>query len=93
MLKSKGRNRASILFLLLFCATPLFGQDAAKPARLFDRDDTLNVTLTAPWGKIERDEKNQEPYPAKNRVHRRTWEQYDARHDGSAARPYPAEGV
>jgi len=65
MLKSKGRNRASILFLLLFCATPLFGQDAAKPARLFDRDDTLNVTLTAPWGKIERDEKNQEPYPAK----------------------------
>jgi hypothetical protein len=65
MLTSKGRNRASILFLLLFCATPLFGQDTVKPQKLFDRDDTLNVTLTGPWGEIERDEKNQEPYPAK----------------------------
>jgi hypothetical protein len=64
MLKSKSRNSLSILVLLLFCATPLFGQDAAKPDKLFDRDDTLNVTLTAPWRDIEHDEKNQDPYPA-----------------------------
>ncbi len=65
MAKSKGQKRVSILFLLLFCATPLFGQDEVKPHKLFDRDDTLKVTLTGPWGDIERDEKNQQPYPAK----------------------------
>ncbi len=64
MLKSKSRNALSILVLLLFCTTPLFGQDAAKPHKLFDRDETLNVTLTGPWRDIVRDEKNQDPYPA-----------------------------
>jgi hypothetical protein len=35
-----------------------------KPPKLFSSNDTLDVTLTAPWRDIARDEKNQAPYPA-----------------------------
>jgi hypothetical protein len=37
---------------------------AAKPARLFDLGSPLTVTIKAPWRDIERDRKNQDPYPA-----------------------------
>lgn len=52
---------STILFLLSI-AQPLAAQD--KPAKLFTSDDTMNLTLTASWRTIERDKKNQEPYPA-----------------------------
>ena len=58
-----------ILSLLLAIALPLCAEEkqdeGSKPAKLFSNDDTLNVTLTAPWRDIVRHEKNQEPYPAK----------------------------
>jgi len=58
-----------ILSLLLAVALPLYAQDKQdgepKPAKLFSSNDTLNVTLTAPWRDIVRHEKNQDPYPAK----------------------------
>ena len=38
--------------------------DPPKPARLFDLQDPLTVTIKAPWRDIERDKKNQDPYPA-----------------------------
>ena len=59
----------TILSLLLAVALPLCAQEKQdeepKPAKLFSSDDTLNVTLTAPWRDIVRNEKNQDPYPAK----------------------------
>jgi hypothetical protein len=58
-----------ILSLLLAVALPLCAQEQQdgepKPAKLFSSNDTLNVTLTAPWRDITRNEKNQDPYPAK----------------------------
>lgn len=38
--------------------------DAPKPAKLFDVEDTLAVTINAPWRDIERKKRNQDPYPA-----------------------------
>jgi hypothetical protein len=59
----------AILSLLLAVALPLCAQEKQdgepRPAKLFTSDDTLNVTLTAPWRDIMRNEKNQDPYPAK----------------------------
>ena len=59
----------AILSLLLAVALPLCAQEKQdeepKPAQLFSSDDTLNVTLTAPWRDIVRNEKKQDPYPAK----------------------------
>jgi hypothetical protein len=58
-----------ILSLLLAVALPLCAQEQQdgepKPVKLFSSNDTLNVTLTAPWRDITRNEKNQDPYPAK----------------------------
>ena len=58
-----------LLSLLLAVALPLCAQEKQdgkpKPAKLFSSDNTLNVTLTAPWRDIVRHEKNQNPYPAK----------------------------
>ena len=58
-----------ILSLILSLTLPLCAQEKQdgepKPAKLFSSDDTLNVTLTAPWRDIMRNEKNQDPYPAK----------------------------
>jgi len=60
---------SAILSLFLAVALPLCAQEKQdgepRPARLFTSDDTLNVTLTAPWRDIVRNEKNQDPYPAK----------------------------
>ena len=41
------------------------GDGMTKPAKLFTSNDTLSVTLTGPWRDIERNRKNQDPYPAK----------------------------
>lgn len=52
----------------LMISGPLAAQGDAdsrpKPARLFDLQDPLTVTIKAPWRDIERDRKNQDPYPA-----------------------------
>ncbi len=61
--------KCAILSLILALTLPLCAQEKQegepKPAKLFSSDDTLNVTLTAPWRDITRNEKNQDPYPAK----------------------------
>jgi hypothetical protein len=36
-----------------------------KPAKLFDSETTLEVTMTAPWGDVMKKKKVQDPYPAK----------------------------
>ncbi len=55
--------------LLLAVVQPLAAQQAAentaKPAKLFERNDTLDVTITAPWQDIKRKEKFEGAYPAK----------------------------
>lgn len=65
-----GGNRArltamAVTFALLGTGVP--GEAAladTSPARLFERDDTIEVTLTAPWRELVRDRKNQDSYPA-----------------------------
>jgi hypothetical protein len=39
--------------------------ETPKPAKLFSSMDTLDVTLSAPWRSLQKDEDNQDPYPAK----------------------------
>jgi hypothetical protein len=39
--------------------------DASKPPKLFSSTDTLDVTLSAPWRSLQKDDDNQDPYPAK----------------------------
>jgi hypothetical protein len=70
MLRRHHRKLAlAILSLLLAVTLPLCAQEKQveepKPAKLFSSDDTLNVTLTAPWRDIVRNKKKQDPYPAK----------------------------
>jgi hypothetical protein len=36
-----------------------------KPAKLFDTETALEVTMTAPWGDVVKKKKVQDPYPAK----------------------------
>jgi hypothetical protein len=59
---------AAVLALCPIAVVPAAAQEEAegppKPAKLFDREDTLQVTIRAPWRNIERDKKNQDPYPA-----------------------------
>jgi hypothetical protein len=38
--------------------------EPAKPAKLFEIQDALEVTIKAPWTNIVRNKKNQDPYPA-----------------------------
>jgi hypothetical protein len=70
---SPGQILLFALFVSLFApadsaaqdpATEEEGGDGPKPAKLFDLEDTLQVTIKAPWNDLERDERNQEPYPA-----------------------------
>ena len=64
---NRGPGAAALALILAFLSiSAAYGQDATapKPARLFDSDDTLAVTIRAPWGKIVRDKRNQDPYPA-----------------------------
>jgi len=39
--------------------------DDGKPAKLFSTETALAVTMTAPWGEIEKKKKVEDPYPAK----------------------------
>jgi len=71
--KSAMKILAPVVHTLLFAmclavAGPLSAQDdageAPKPAKLFDSEDALTVTIKAPWGDIVRKKRNQDPYPA-----------------------------
>jgi hypothetical protein len=48
-------------------ASPVSAQDAetAKPPKLFSSEETLRITLTAPWGELQKKDKYQGTYPAK----------------------------
>ena len=71
--QAEGIHSASLFFvtlaLLLTCPLPLSAQEksdgAPKPSKLFKSSETMMVTMTAPWRNISRQEKNQNPYPAK----------------------------
>ncbi len=58
-----------LMALLLAITQPLPAQqaadDTAKPAKLFSRNDTLDVTITAPWPDIKRKAKFEGTYPGK----------------------------
>lgn len=53
---------------LLLAAVDVVAQDEAqelpKPAKLFDLQDSMDVTIKAPWKTIVRKKKIQDPYPA-----------------------------
>jgi len=57
-----------LLLILLLSTAAAYAQESkdgsVKPARLFSSEDTLAVTITAPWRDMVRNKKNQEPYPA-----------------------------
>lgn len=59
-------QRFLLLFLLLSTAAYAQGSKdgSPSPAKLFSSEETLAVTITAPWRDIVRNKKNQEPYPA-----------------------------
>ena len=40
-------------------------EEPPKPAKLFSSEDTLSVTLTAPWRELERKKDYEGPYPAR----------------------------
>jgi hypothetical protein len=54
--------------LSLLLASPAIAQDAAedspKPDKLFERDDTLDVTLNAPWRDVIRSKGKDKTFPA-----------------------------
>jgi hypothetical protein len=39
-------------------------EDDPKPPKLFSSEETLEITINAPWSTLKRDKKNQDPYPA-----------------------------
>ena len=55
---------AFVLAIQCLVAAHAQDSDAPKPAKLFDVEDTLAVTIKAPWRDIERKKKIQDPYPA-----------------------------
>jgi hypothetical protein len=44
-------------------ATEDEGDEGPKPAKLFEREDTLAVTIRAPWRDVTRKKKDEHPYP------------------------------
>lgn len=63
-----GVPRVALLLLAwLAWSGSVAAQEAAddKPAKLFSSETTLEVTMTAPWGEIEKKKKVEDPYPAK----------------------------
>ncbi len=74
MLKQPGRQRANprkfiapfIALALFICSVQtLHARDKSeKPDKLFSSNDTLDITITGPWRDLQRDKKNQDPYPA-----------------------------
>jgi hypothetical protein len=71
--QAEGIRSASLFFitlvLLLTCPLSLSAQEksdgAPKPSKLFKSNETMKVTMTAPWRDLSRQESNQNPYPAK----------------------------
>jgi hypothetical protein len=53
-----------LISVLLFSSAVQAQGDADKPEKLFASDKTLDVRLTGPWRDIQRNEENQQPYPA-----------------------------
>jgi hypothetical protein len=64
-----GLPRAALVLLagLAWSGGAAIAQEAAdgKPAKLFSTETALEVTMTAPWGEIEKKKKVEDPYPAK----------------------------
>lgn len=60
------RLREMLSFTLIAAGcTGLFGVvQGGEPVALFRSPDTLAVTITAPWRRIVRESRNQDPYPA-----------------------------
>jgi len=75
MLKQHGRQCANprkliaplVALALFICSMQaLYAQEKpGKPDKLFSSNDTLDITITGPWRDLQRDKKNQDPYPAK----------------------------
>ena len=59
-----GRVLACLLALVVAQAAAA-KEDSPKPAKLFSTDETLAVTLTAPWRELQRNEEYQGAYPAR----------------------------
>jgi hypothetical protein len=63
-------TRLCLFLILTWCWTsPLYSQTAEedsgpKPEKLFESNETFNITITAPWKDIVRKAKVQDPYPA-----------------------------
>lgn len=68
--RSVRLTRLCLLAILAWCwASPLYSQSAEedsgpKPEKLFESNETFNLTITAPWRDIVRKAKVQDPYPA-----------------------------
>jgi hypothetical protein len=61
-----ARQMAIVVCCALFAALAA-GQEArgeAKPARLFEKENTIEVSITAPWRELVRDDDYQDSYPA-----------------------------
>jgi hypothetical protein len=56
-------SAVTVLLIVAF-ATSQHVRGDTNPARLFEREDAIEVTITAPWRDLVRDRKNQDSYPA-----------------------------
>ena len=55
----------TFLMTCLVAAANLAAQEEeSKPPKLFSSEETLELTISAPWSTLKRDKKNQDPYPA-----------------------------
>ena len=61
-MKPFSRTLSFVVPFLLLIGADVRGDD--KPPKLFESEQMLEVTLSAPWQDIVRNERNQEPYPA-----------------------------
>ena len=67
--RSSRLTRFCLLLLLTSCwASSVYSQSAEedsgpKPEKLFDSNETFNLTITGPWKEIVRKPKVQDPYP------------------------------
>jgi len=61
-MKPFSRTLYFVLPFLLLIGADVHGDD--KPPKLFESDQMLEVTLSAPWQNIARNERNQDPYAA-----------------------------
>lgn len=59
---SAARLSAIVLPVLLLAGAGIRAED--KPPKLFESDQMLDVSISAPWQDLARDAKNQDPYPA-----------------------------